>query len=96
MQSPVSDKEVFDFAGSVGIDQSSIRWRRLLLEADYYVLLRTVHSYELAVEKLAKLRSLAITTSDTSTFNTALSRFRARHSTKSMFISMLSRSVAPI
>src|SRR5262249_41113789 len=41
-------------------------------------------------------QSLAITSGDTTIFNNALARFRERHQTKSMFISMLNRSVHPI
>jgi len=106
MKSLASDKIGFDSAASISRNQSvnsieakgdvSALWQRLLLEIDYYVQMRTAHSYQISVEKLARLRSLAIITSDTATFNTALSRFRERHQTKSMLISMLNRLVDPI
>jgi hypothetical protein len=103
MKSLADDKFVFDSAECMDRNQSvdsvdprrevSALWQRLLLDVDYYVQLRTKRSYEIAVEKLARLRSLAILTSDTTTFNDELSRIRKRHQTKSLLMSMLNRSV---
>jgi hypothetical protein len=106
MKSLASNDIVFDSATSVSHNRSvnlieakgdvSALWQRLLLEIDYQVHMRTARSYEIAVEKLALLRSLAIITSDSATFNGALARFGERHQTKSMLISKLNRSVTQI
>jgi hypothetical protein len=102
MKSLARENIVLDSAASIRRNRSvnlneareeiSALWQGLMLDIDYHAQMRTARSYEIAVEKLDRLRSLAIITSQTATFNHALSQFRERHQTKSMLISMLNRS----